>query len=290
MKGIVLAGGTGSRLSPSTSAICKQLIPIYDKPMVYYPISVLMMAGIKDILIISTPRDLPLLEHLLGTGENFGVRFEYAVQVAPKGIAEAFVIGKKFIGEDSVALILGDNLFYGNGLFDLIQKIRPESKATIFGYHVKNPQHYGVLEFDGNNKIVSIEEKPKDPKSSFAVPGIYFYPNDVVFRVNSIKPSPRGELEITTLNEHYLNTGDLDFALLPRGVAWLDTGTADDLLSASNFVQAIEHRQGYKIACLEEIALRKGFLSKEELAKILATYPDSPYKKYILDIDSLGVG
>jgi glucose-1-phosphate thymidylyltransferase len=286
MKGIVLAGGSGTRLSPSTDAISKQLIPIYDKPMVYYPISVLMMAGIKDILIISTPRDLPLLEQLLGTGENFGVDFEYAIQESPKGIAEAFVIGKKFIDGDSVALILGDNLFYGNGLFELIQKIKPEGNATIFGYHVKNPQHYGVLEFDNEKKIISIEEKPRNPKSSFAVPGLYFYPNDVVSRVTSIKPSPRGELEITTLNEHYLKSGNLEYALLPRGVAWLDTGTSDDLLSASNFVQAIEQRQGYKIACLEEIALRKGFLSRENLGKILKAYPDSPYKKYILDIDS----
>lgn len=286
MKGIVLAGGSGTRLSPSTSAICKQLIPIYDKPMVYYPISVLMMAGIKDILIISTPRDLPLLEQLLGTGENFGVNFQYAIQGSPKGIAEAFVIGKKFIGEHSVALILGDNLFYGNGLFELIQNIRPADNATIFGYHVKNPQHYGVLEFDEEKKIVSIEEKPQNPKSSFAVPGLYFYPNDVVSRVKSIKPSTRGELEITTLNEHYLRSGNLEYALLPRGVAWLDTGTSDDLLSASNFVQAIEQRQGYKIACLEEIALRKGFLSRENLETILKAYPDSPYKSYILDIDS----
>ena len=289
MKGIVLAGGSGTRLNPSTSAISKQLIPIYDKPMVYYPISVLMMAGIRDILIISTPRDLPLLEQLLGTGENFGVSFEYAIQELPKGIAEAFVIGKKFIGGDSVALILGDNLFYGNGLFELIQNIRPEDNATIFGYHVKNPQHYGVLEFDGEKKIISIEEKPKNPKSNFAVPGLYFYPNDVVSRVNSIKPSPRGELEITTLNEHYLKTNNLEYALLPRGVAWLDTGTSDDLLSASNFVQAIEQRQGYKIACLEEIALRKGFLSRADLGTILRAYPDSPYKKYILDIDSFSI-
>jgi glucose-1-phosphate thymidylyltransferase len=245
-----------------------------------------MMAGIKDILIISTPRDLPLLKQLLGTGENFGVSFEYAIQVSPKGIAEAFVIGKKFIGGDSVALILGDNLFYGNGLFELIQNIRPKGNATIFGYHVKNPQQYGVLEFDEEKKIVSIEEKPQNPKSNFAVPGLYFYPNDVVSRVNSINPSPRGELEITTLNEHYLKSGNLEYALLPRGVAWLDTGTSDDLLSASNFVQAIEQRQGYKIACLEEIALRKGFLSRENLETILKAYPDSPYKRYILDIDS----
>jgi glucose-1-phosphate thymidylyltransferase len=289
MKGIVLAGGSGTRLSPSTSAISKQLIPIYDKPMVYYPISVLMMAGIKDILIISTPRDLPLLEQLLGKGENFGVSFEYAIQESPKGIAEAFLIGQKFIGGDSVALILGDNLFYGNGLFELIQNIRPEDNATIFGYHVRNPEHYGVLEFDQEKKIVSIEEKPRNPKSNFAVPGLYFYPNDVVSRVNSIKPSPRGELEITTLNEDYLKTGNLEYALLPRGVAWLDTGTSDDLLSASNFVQAIEQRQGYKIACLEEIALRKGFLSRENLATILKAYPDSPYKRYILDIDSFSI-
>ena len=283
MKGIVLAGGSGTRLIPSTSSICKQLLPIYDKPMIYYPISVLMMAGIDEILIISTPRDLPVLAQLLGSGEKFGVRFEYEVQNSPNGIAEAFLIGENFIGDDSVALILGDNLFYGNGLYEIIENIRITSKARIFGYHVKNPQHYGVISFNSKKQVESIEEKPINPKSNFAVPGLYFYPNDVVSRARTIIPSKRGELEITSINLDYLSTNDLEVEIMPRGVAWLDTGTADDLLSAANFVQAIEQRQGYKIACLEEIALRKQYLSCDEMTENMEGYPNSPYKEYILD-------
>ena len=280
----MLAGGSGTRLNPSTSAICKQLLPIYDKPMIYYPISVLMMSGIREILIISTPKDLPIIESLLGSGNNFGVHFEYLVQNEPKGIAEAFIIGANFIGDESVALILGDNLFYGNGLFDIIQNIKITSKAKIFGYHVKNPQSYGVIGFNDRHEIESLEEKPLKPKSNFAIPGIYFYPNDVISRAKAILPSERGELEITSLNLDYLSTSDLEVQILPRGVAWLDTGTADDLLSAANFVQAIELRQGYKIACLEEISLRKKYLKTEEMLDILENYPNSPYKEYISEI------
>jgi glucose-1-phosphate thymidylyltransferase len=246
-----------------------------------------MMAGIKEILIISTPKDLPLFQDLLGTGDRFGIRFEYAIQELPNGIAEAFIIGNKFIGNDSVALILGDNLFYGNGLIELIQNVSVKDGATIFGYHVKNPQQYGVIGFDDEKNVSSIEEKPLAPKSNYAVPGIYFYPNDVLSRVLSIKPSARGELEITTLNTDYLSSGRLKVEILPRGVAWLDTGTSDDLLAASNFVQAIEVRQGYKIACLEEIALRKGFLTKEELLLRLREYAESPYKRYVLELEGL---
>jgi glucose-1-phosphate thymidylyltransferase len=242
-----------------------------------------MMAGIDEILIISTPRDLPVLAQLLGNGKRFGVRFEYAVQDSPNGIAEAFLIGENFIGDESVALILGDNLFYGNGLYEIIEKIRITSKARIFGYHVKNPQHYGVISFNSKKQVESIEEKPSNPKSNFAVPGLYFYPNDVVSRAKTIIPSKRGELEITSINLDYLSTNELEVEIMPRGVAWLDTGTADDLLSAANFVQAIEQRQGYKIACLEEIAVRKKYLSCDEMTANLVQYPNSPYKDYILE-------
>jgi glucose-1-phosphate thymidylyltransferase len=287
MKGIVLAGGSGTRLHPATTVLSKQLIPIYDKPMIFYPLSILMMAGIREILIISTPRDTPTLRNLFGTGEKFGIQIEYAIQELPNGIAEAFVIGKDFIGDDSVALILGDNLFYGNKLIELITEIKVSNDAVIFGYHVKHPENYGVLEFDANRDPISIQEKPDIPRSSYAVPGLYFYPNDVVSRVNSLTPSLRGELEITSLNMNYLKSGNLKVEIMPRGVAWLDTGTPDDLLSASNFVQAIEQRQGYKIACLEEIAFRKGYLTFDALMLSLENYPESPYKSYIIESTSL---
>ncbi len=283
----MLAGGSGTRLHPATTVLSKQLIPIYDKPMIFYPLSILMMAGIREILIISTPRDTPTLRNLFGTGEKFGIQIEYAIQELPNGIAEAFVIGKDFIGDDSVALILGDNLFYGNKLIELITEIKVSNDAVIFGYHVKHPENYGVLEFDANRDPISIQEKPDIPRSSYAVPGLYFYPNDVVSRVNSLTPSLRGELEITSLNMNYLKSGNLKVEIMPRGVAWLDTGTPDDLLSASNFVQAIEQRQGYKIACLEEIAFRKGYLTFDALMLSLENYPESPYKSYIIESTSL---
>ena len=283
----MLAGGSGTRLHPATTVLSKQLIPIYDKPMIFYPMSILMMAGIREILVISTPRDTPTLRNLLGTGEKFGIQIEYAIQELPNGIAEAFVIGKDFIGDDSVALILGDNLFYGNKLIELITEIEVSNNAVIFGYHVKHPENYGVLEFDANRDPISIQEKPDIPRSSYAVPGLYFYPNDVVSRVNSLTPSLRGELEITSLNMNYLKSGNLKVEIMPRGVAWLDTGTPDDLLSASNFVQAIEQRQGYKIACLEEIAFRKGYLTFDALMLSLENYPESPYKSYIIESTSL---
>ncbi|WP_010248012.1 glucose-1-phosphate thymidylyltransferase RfbA [Acetivibrio cellulolyticus] len=286
MKGIVLAGGAGTRLHPITKGISKQLLPIYDKPMIYYPLSVLMLAGIREILIISTPRDLPLFEGLLGDGSNLGVRFSYAVQPEPNGLAQAFIIGDEFIGDDNVALILGDNIFYGQS-FDQILKKAVERKdgATIFGYYVKNPSAYGVVEFDENNNVISIEEKPKNPKSNYAVPGLYFYDNSVVDIAKSLKPSQRGELEITDLNMEFLRKEKLKVELFGRGMAWLDTGTHSDLLKASNFIQTIQERQGLYIACLEEIALKSKFITKDELRNyITSSKLNNSYGNYIEDL------
>lgn len=288
MKGIVLAGGAGTRLYPSTMAISKQLLPIFDKPMIYHPISVLMLAGIKDILIISTPEDLPNFKKLLGSGEQFGVKFSYVEQKVPNGLAQAFVLGEEFIGTDNVALVLGDNIFFGQGfsdtLFDVVKNTRIKSGATVFGYMVKDPQRFGVVEFDKEGKAVSIEEKPVNPKSNYAVTGLYFYDNKVVEYAKGLKPSARGEYEITDLNRIYLEKGTLDVKLLGRGFAWLDTGTHTSLLQASQYVQVIEENQGVKIACLEEIAYRMGFLSKEELKKQAEKYKNSEYYQYVARI------
>ncbi len=284
MKGIVLAGGAGSRLYPSTIAVSKQLLPIYDKPMIYHPISVLMLAGIRDILIISTPSDLPNFEKLLGTGEQFGVRFSYKVQPKPEGLAQAFIIGEDFIGEDSAALILGDNIFYGSGFSGMLKSAAEFTKtglATVFGYQVKDPERFGVVEFDGGGKVLSIEEKPKNPKSNYAVTGLYFYDNKVVEYAKNLKPSARGELEITDLNNCYLADGNLRVDLLGRGFAWLDTGTHESMLQASQYVRTIEENQGIKIACLEEVAYRMGFVSKEDLRKNLANISDNGYYSYV---------
>jgi len=288
MKGIVLAGGTGTRLYPNTIAVSKQLIPIYDKPMIYHPISVLMLAGIKDILIISTPQDLPNFEKLLGTGEQFGVKFSYKEQPKPEGIAQAFIIGEDFIENDNVCLILGDNIFFGQGFSDMLynsgNNLQLQGGATVFGYRVKDPQRFGVVEFDKTGKVLSIEEKPSSPKSSYAVTGLYFYDNKVVEYAKNLKPSARGELEITDLNNIYLKEGKLNVELLGRGFAWLDTGTHSSLLQASQYVQTIEENQGIKIACLEEIAYRMGFLTKEDLIKIAKKYPSNEYYQYIARI------
>lgn len=288
MKGIVLAGGSGTRLYPITKGICKQLLPIYDKPMVYYPISVLMNAGIRDILIISTPVDLPAFQRLLGNGEDFGVNFSYAPQPSPDGLAQAFIIGRDFIGSDSVALVLGDNIFYGEGLDTLMTKAlvnaSEQNRATVFGYRVNDPQRYGVVEFDSEGKCISIEEKPTVPKSNFAVVGLYFYPNDVIDIAADIKPSARGELEITSVNQAYLDEGRLDVLTLGRGFAWLDTGTHDSLAEASIFVEVIEKRQGLKVACLEGIAYRKGWISKSKLQDLAAPMLSNQYGRYLLKI------
>lgn len=288
MKGIVLAGGSGTRLYPITRGISKQLLPVYDKPMIYYPISVLMLAGIRDILIISTPHDLPHFKRLLGTGEELGIRFSYAEQPSPDGLAQAFIIGENFIGDDDVCLVLGDNIFYGHGFTELLanslRNVVDEKTATVFGYWVKDPEHYGVAEFDKEGNIVSIEEKPKDPKSNYAVVGLYFYTNDVVDIAKKIKPSDRGELEITTVNQEYLKRGRLKVELMGRGYAWLDTGTHESLLDASRYVETIETRQGLKIACLEEIAYFMKYITKEQLVTLAKPLSKNQYGQYLLNI------
>lgn len=283
-----MAGGSGTRLYPITKGISKQLIPIFDKPMIYYPISVLMLAGIRDILIISTPADLPSFRRLLGDGSNFGVRLEYAEQPSPDGLAQAFIIGEKFIGNDSVCLVLGDNIFHGNGLTSLLQSAvrtaEDEGKATVFGYWVSDPERYGVAEFDGEGNCLSIEEKPEHPKSNYAVVGLYFYPNKVVGVAKTIKPSARGELEITTVNQRFLNDKELKVQTLGRGFAWLDTGTHDSLSEASTFIEVIEKRQGLKVACLEGIAYRKGWISEDKLREVAQPMLKNDYGKYLLSI------
>ena len=287
MKGIVLAGGSGTRLYPSTIGISKQLLPIYDKPMIYYPISVLMLAGIREILIISTPQDLPNFEKLLVTGEQFGLKFSYKEQPSPDGLAQAFILGEEFIGKDSVALVLGDNIFYGPGFSAMLQnavELTESKEATIFGYHVKDPERFGVVEFDKNGKAISIEEKPKVPKSTYAVTGLYFYDNSVVEYAKNLKPSTRGELEITDLNKIYLEKGKLNVELFGRGFAWLDTGTHRSLLQAAQYVQTIEENQGIKIACLEEIAFRMGFLTKDEIVKFSESYKNNEYYTYVRNL------
>ncbi len=288
MKGIVLAGGSGTRLYPITKGISKQLIPIFDKPMVYYPISVLMLAGIRDILIISTPADLPGFQRLLGDGSNYGVRFEYAEQPSPDGLAQAFIIGEKFIGNDSACLVLGDNIFNGNGFTALLKKAvedaEQNNKATVFGYWVSDPERYGVAEFDANGNCLSIEEKPAKPKSNYAVVGLYFYPNKVVEVAKNIKPSARGEFEITTVNQQFLEEGNLKVQTLGRGFAWLDTGTHDSLAEASTYIEVIEKRQGLKVACLEGIAYRKGWITEEKMREIAQPMLKNQYGQYLLNV------
>jgi glucose-1-phosphate thymidylyltransferase len=284
MKGILLAGGSGTRLHPLTLAVSKQLMPIYDKPMIYYPLSTLLWAGINEILIISTPHDLPLFRQLLGTGEELGCRFEYAVQESPNGLAEAFIIGKDFIGNDKAALVLGDNIFYGTGLSDLLKANNDPDGGIIYAYHVHDPERYGVVDFDENGKVLSIEEKPVHPKSNYAVPGIYFYDNDVVDIAANIKPSDRGELEITDVNKEYLRRGKLKVSILDRGTAWLDTGTFNSLMQASQFVQVIEERQGLKIGAIEEAAYRMGFIDAEQLRKLAQPLLKSGYGTHLLSI------
>lgn len=284
MKGIILAGGSGTRLHPLTLAVSKQLMPIYDKPMIYYPLSTLMWSGIKDILIISTPHDLPLFEALLGDGKKFGCNFEYAIQEAPNGLAEAFIIGADFIGNDKVALVLGDNIFYGTGLEKLLQENNNPEGGIIYAYHVHDPERYGVAEFDENGNVISIEEKPKKPKSNYAVPGIYFYDNDVVNIAKNIKPSHRGELEITDINKAYLEQGKLKVSVLDKGTAWLDTGTFNSLMQASQFVQVIEERQGLKIGAIEEVAYRMGYINKAQLKALINPLIKSGYGKHLLSI------
>ena len=286
MKGIILAGGSGTRLYPLTKSISKQMMAIYDKPMIYYPLSVLMLAGINEILIISTPHDLPNFKNLLGDGSDLGIKLEYAEQPSPDGLAQAFIIGDTFIGSDDVCLILGDNIFYGHGLTDLlktaVRNVEVERKATVFGYYVQDPERYGVAEFDSSGNVISIEEKPKVPKSNYAVVGLYFYPNSVVKIAKGIQPSARGELEITTVNQEYLHAKDLKVELMGRGYAWLDTGTHESLLEASNFIQTIEKRQGLKVACLEEIAFEMGYINKEKLISLATPLKKNEYGQYLL--------
>lgn len=286
MKGIILAGGSGTRLYPITKGTSKQLLPIYDKPMIYYPLSVLMLAGIKEILIISTPEDLPNFQRLLGDGKELGIKLHYKEQSSPDGLAQAFIIGEEFVGDDDVCLVLGDNIFYGHGFTELLAKslanVKDEQKATVFGYYVNDPKRYGVVDFDGDGRVVSLEEKPINPKSNYAVIGLYFYPNSVVEIAKNIKPSNRGELEITTVNQEYLSQGNLKVEVMGRGYAWLDTGTHESLLEASNYIQTIENRQGLKVACLEEIACQMGYISTEELLVLAEPLKKNGYGQYLI--------